>query len=130
MSNVATLLIIDDEPLILDSLSSLLSDKYEVLMAEEGISGLDIFNRRHPSAVILDVNLPFLNGVEVLARIREIDQDVPVIMMTGRGSAQYISADFLWTKKCAELRATGYLTKPVSPEKLLLEVDRAIAENH
>lgn len=128
MSNVAaTILIIDDEPLILDSLSSLLSDKYEVLTAEEGISGLDIFNRRRPLAVILDINMPFLSGVEVLARIREIDQDVPVIMMTGRDyPVQYISADFLWTETCAELRATGYLTKPVSPEKLVHLIEKAI----
>lgn len=108
------ILVIDDEPLILSSLSALLSDEYEVATAEEGVSGLSTFCEFHPSLVLLDINMPFINGVEVLSRIREMDSRIPVIVMTGNRDS-----DPLWARRCKELGASGYLIKPVLPEELL-----------
>lgn len=120
------ILIIDDESLILSSLSTILSDNYEVITALEGVSGLTIFNQLHPSLVLVDANMPYMNGVEVLARIREIDRSVPVFMMTGRESVKYIELDYLWTKRCAELGISGYLIKPIPPAKLLRLIEKTI----
>ncbi len=118
------ILIIDDEPLILSSLLSLLSDRYEVITAEEGISGLSIFCENHPSLVLLDVNMPYINGIEVLARIRQMGSDVPVFMMTGRRAAN--SLDPSWTGRCAELGISGYLIKPISPDKLIRQIEKVV----
>jgi CheY-like chemotaxis protein len=117
-----TILIVDDEPLILDSLSALLSGSYNVLTAEEGVSGLSKFCEKRPSLVLLDINLPFINGIEILARIREMDRNVPIIMMTGRNTPN--NAD--WLKRCAELGISCHLIKPISPETLLREIENAL----
>lgn len=112
------ILVIDDEPLILSSLTALLSDEYDVVTAEEGVSGLSTFCENHPSLVLLDINMPFISGVEVLVRIREMDSRIPVIMMTGSGES-----DHLWARRCEELGVSGYLTKPVSPDKLISQIE-------
>lgn len=117
------ILIIDDEPMVLLSLGSILAHEYDVVMAEEGISGLSLFIQQRPSIVMVDVSLPFLNGVEILSRIRETNKDVPVIMMTGRAINDI---DSLWTERCAELGISGYIIKPVSPQNLLRQVERLV----
>lgn len=119
-----TILVIDDEPLILLSISTLLSYRYEVITAEDGVSGLTMFNESHPALVLLDINLPMMNGVEVLARIRETDRDVPVVVMTGRRETVLGEISNLWTKQCAELAISGYVIKPISPDKLLKQIDK------
>ena len=118
------ILIIDDEPLILSSLSYILSDRFEVMTAEEGVSGLSMFSDNHPSLVLLDVNMPYISGIEVLARIREMDSEVPVFMMTGIGKTDDL--DSSWTRQCASLGISGYFIKPVVPEKLLRQIEKAI----
>lgn len=120
------ILVIDDEEMILSSLSIILSEKYDVITAEDGVSGLTKFNESHPSLVLLDINLPMMSGVEVLARIREIDRGVPVIVMTGRRATVLGELSTLWTKQCAELAISGYLIKPISPDKLLRQIEKAI----
>lgn len=117
------ILIIDDEPMVLSSLFSLLGGDYDVITAEEGISGLSLFILHRPSVVMVDVSLPFLNGVEILDKIRERDKDVPVIMMTGRPLS---GIDYLWTERCAELGISGYLVKPVAPGNLLRQVKKIL----
>lgn len=120
------ILIIDDEPLILSSLSAVLSEEYEVITAEEGVSGLSMFCENHPSLVLLDVNMPWISGIEVLARIREMDSEVPVFMMTGRGKTDDL--DSSWTTQCAAMGVNGYFVKPITPEKLLRRIEKAIKE--
>ncbi len=120
------ILIIDDEPLILSSLSEILYDKYDVLKAEEGFSGLSMFKQACPSLVLLDIDLPFLSGIEVLKNIRESNGHVPVLVLTGRNSTVADDMNLSWTTECAKLGISGYLTKPVSPVKLLNEIEAAL----
>lgn len=120
------ILIIEDEPLILSSLSEILSDKYDVLTAEEGISGLSLFKQAWPSLVLLDIDLPFLDGIDVLKNIREIDGHVPVLVLTGRYSTVAENMKLTWTTVCAKLGISGYLIKPVSPKKLLKKIEEVL----
>lgn len=120
------ILIIEDEPLILSSLSEILSDKYDVLTAEEGVSGLSMFKQARPSLVLLDIDLPFLDGIEVLKNIREIDGHVPVLVLTGRYSTVADEMKLTWTTVCAKLGISGYLIKPVSPKKLLKKIEAVL----
>lgn len=120
------ILIIEDEPLILSSLSEILSDKYDVLTAEEGISGLSLFNQARPSLVLLDIDLPFLDGIEVLKNIREIDGHVHVLVLTGRYSTVADEMKRTWTTECAKLGISGYQIKPVSPQKLLKDIEKLL----
>ena len=72
------ILVIDDEPVLRNSLEVALSSLgYEVLMARTGEEGLELFRRENPDLVLLDHWLPGMNGDEVLRRIREENVDVP-----------------------------------------------------
>jgi len=81
---MAKILIIDDEPdfrtftdMILKRLG------YEVSLADNGWSGLELYRREHPDVILLDLNMPEMEGVEVLKQIRTMDSKQPVIVLTG-----------------------------------------------
>jgi DNA-binding NtrC family response regulator len=81
------ILVIDDEPILRDSLKVALgSGGYTVMTARTGEEGLELFRNEAPDLVLLDHWLPAMNGDEVLRRIKEIDEVVPVIIMTAQGS--------------------------------------------
>lgn len=87
---------------------------YLVVDAADGQAALDTFERESPALVILDVNLPRLNGLEVCRRIR-VESKVPIMMLTVR-SAEEDQVQAL------DLGADDYLTKPFSPRTLLARV--------
>ena len=107
-----TILIIDDEPGMLDSLSIILGHEYSVLVAESGEDGLNIIKNNTISLVLLDLNMPGMSGAEVLEKIRETDSHLKVLIMTGH-------RDWEWMTKCADLGIQGYIEKPFAPDKLL-----------
>jgi two-component system cell cycle sensor histidine kinase/response regulator CckA len=79
-------LVIDDEAVIRDVLQTALPcGGFDVVLASTGKQSLEIFLRRQDviAAVLLDVRMPEMNGVEVFRRLREIDQQVPICFMTG-----------------------------------------------
>jgi len=83
------ILIIDDQKLIRNSLKvALEKDDYQVRLAETGAEGLDVIRNSSVDLVLLDIRLPDINGIEVLKKIREIDPEVIVIMMTGYGTVE------------------------------------------
>ena len=77
-----------------------------VISAKDGYDALQLFKIEKPDLVILDINLPYKNGVEVLKEIRKVNQTVPVIMCTAYNTADYV-------RNCAYLGITAYLVKPV-----------------
>jgi DNA-binding response OmpR family regulator len=87
---------------------------YMVLEARDGQAALEAFEREAPSLIILDINLPRLNGLEVCRRIREASA-TPIMMLTARGAEEdQVNA--------LDLGADDYLTKPFSPRTLLARV--------
>ncbi|MDR3609529.1 MAG: sigma-54 dependent transcriptional regulator [Ignavibacteriaceae bacterium] len=109
-----TILIIDDDESFGETLEIFLSDmKCRVLRANSGKAGLDIIEREHPDLVITDYKMPHLNGLEVLKRIKEIDANIQVIMLTA-------FEDVDSTIKAIQLGAYDYV------EKLELERIKAI----
>ena len=107
-----SILIIDDEPGMLDSLSIILGHEYSVLVAERGADGLHILRNNTISLVLLDLNMPGMSGTEVLEKIRETDSYLKVMIMTGH-------RDWEWMIKCADLGVQGYIEKPFPPDKLM-----------
>ncbi len=120
MGNVPVL-IIDDEPAILESLKELLADQgYDVYQAESGEQGLEIF-RSLPSAVVMtDLCMPGMSGIEVIGEIRKLDVDAPVIVLTGYGSLQTAI-------ELIRLGVFEYIRKPVEPDYLKKVLARARA---
>lgn len=103
MDKKGTLLIIDDEKSVLDSISSIIEDDVDkILLASNGKEGLEYFNSEQIDCVICDVNMPEMNGVDLIKKIRSMNNEVPFIFYTGFASrdlmlevVKYGAFDFL-----------------------------------
>lgn len=83
------ILVIDDEQSIRNLLDTLLRRKgYDVVLAENGPKGLDLFRREHPDVIVLDLKMPGMDGLTVLQQVRSLDPRKPVIILTGGGTAE------------------------------------------
>ncbi len=112
---MSTILIIEDEPELVKVLRSYLEQSnYKVLVAYRGDTGLQTWENTHPDLVILDLNLPGLDGLDVARAIRR-QEDTPIIMVTARVE----EADRLIG---LELGADDYVTKPYSPREVVARV--------
>jgi len=116
------ILVIEDEAVLGKNIRIYLERSgYDVRVAasaEEGLALLDVFK---PDAVVLDFNLPGINGLEALARVHAFDGGLPVIMITGHGSVE-LAVDAM------KAGARDFLTKPVALGKLKLLIDKAFDE--
>jgi DNA-binding NtrC family response regulator len=88
-----TILIVDDEPAVREVLSGFFEHHYgprgyRVETAGDGAEALAAVRQRRPALVLLDVDMPGMNGVEALRGVRAIDATIPVIMVTGNASAR------------------------------------------
>jgi DNA-binding response OmpR family regulator len=109
-------LVVDDEADIRELLRELLGRAgHEVVEAPNGSEALKLFYSEQPDFVILDVQMPILDGWETLARIREVS-DVPVLMLTAR-------AEELDKVRGLRAGADDYLTKPFGRQELLARVN-------
>jgi len=83
------LLLIDDEPDILRVLSlSLRADGYEVVSAQNGTEGIAVFKKEKPDIVITDIKMPGMDGIEVLKKVKDLNDDTEVIIITGHGDIE------------------------------------------
>jgi two-component system, OmpR family, response regulator RegX3 len=109
------ILVVEDEESFLDALDFMLSKEgFEVLQAQDGISGLELFRREGADLVLLDVMLPGMSGTDVCRAIRT-DSTVPIIMV----SAKDTEIDKVVG---LELGADDYVTKPFSTRELLARI--------
>ena len=119
-----TILIVDDERNYLLVLEALLSDEgYHVITAESAQGGLEALLEHDLDAVITDMKMPGIDGMEFFDRIRLQQSDVPVIMMTAYGSVE----------KAVEAMRKGafdYILKPFKNEELKLTIRKAIDHYH
>ncbi|OAI45107.1 hypothetical protein AYO43_08495 [Nitrospira sp. SCGC AG-212-E16] len=86
---MAKVLVIDDEQGIRSLLDTLLSRKgYDVVLADGGRKGLELFRRERPDVIVLDLNMPEMDGITVLQPVRSLNPDQPVIVLTGGGTPE------------------------------------------
>jgi two-component system nitrogen regulation response regulator NtrX len=115
-----SVLVVDDEVNIRKSLDGVLSDEgYKVLLAESAEKAVDALSRSLVDAVLLDVWLPGMDGLEALRRIREMYPLLPVIMISGHGTIDM-------AVKAVKNGAFDFIEKPISLDKLLITLSRAI----
>ena len=108
--NSQLILIVDDEIPNLVSLSALLEEEYEVLMATNGVEALALAESRRPDLIILDINMPDMDGFEACKRLKEnpATAETPVLFLSGLG-------DRINEEKGLRLGAVDYITKPIVP---------------
>jgi DNA-binding NtrC family response regulator len=113
------ILLVDDETGILDSLRILLrGEGYEVRTALGGVEALEVLSSDRPDLVVTDIRMPGVSGLEVLAQTREIDPEIPVILMTAQASLQS-------AVRAVNEGAYYYLQKPFANDDLLAICRRA-----
>jgi CheY-like chemotaxis protein len=99
------ILLVDDEPELLGVLSEHFNGRYEIDTARSGMAALESFAGQRPDVVFLDVNMPGLDGVEVLRHFHRSDPGVPVVMVTA-------NTDIAITAAFLKAGAFGYIPKP------------------
>jgi len=109
--NFSSVLIIEDDVMVRGLLNTLLQDEHQVIQAKNAESGVIAYIDQVPNVVFLDINMPGMNGHETLKRLRMLDSQAYVIMLSGASSSENIIS----TKKAG---AVGFISKPFSKEKL------------
>ena len=113
-------LVADDEPSARSGMASLLRDEgFEVVLAEDGPSALARFQETGPDILVTDLRMPGMDGIELMRRVRELDQDVIAVLVTAY-------ADVETAVRAMQEGAEHYLTKPIQLDELLLVIHRAL----
>ncbi|NIM11050.1 MAG: response regulator [Candidatus Aminicenantes bacterium] len=110
------ILIIEDDKTIVEGLEDTLRfHDFTVFTAANGKEGIDLFFQEDPDLIILDIMLPGVDGFEVCRKLKQLNKDVPVIMLTARSRESEKLLGF-------ELGADDYVTKPFSVKELIARV--------
>ncbi|HKZ06302.1 MAG TPA: sigma-54 dependent transcriptional regulator [Methylomirabilota bacterium] len=114
-----TILVVDDDPGLRESFRLILEDEFEVLDVPDGQQALDIVRSCQVDLVLLDIRLPGMDGLEVLERIKGLDEQLDVILITAVKTVRTaVSA--------MKLGALDYLTKPFDEDEVLALIRRAL----
>ena len=113
-----TVLVIEDNKDNMELITFILENNgYKTIKAETGQQGLDIAREARPEFIILDIQLPDIDGLEVVQKLRssEIDGTIPIIAMTS--FAMVGDREKMMAAGC-----NGYIEKPISPEKVMNQI--------
>ncbi len=122
MKNLPAVLVVDDEPMALEMFKTILDGEFQVLTASSGQEALDIVSRQTIHLVFLDITMPDIDGMLVLRRIKEYDQDLSVIMATATDSARK-------AVEAMRLGACNYITKPFDVDEIVTVARKALETN-
>lgn len=115
-----TILAVDDEALTREFYGDVLAEHgFRVFAARSGAEGLDLPYRHPVEGVILDIMMPGISGLEVLERLRAMDPDLPVIMLTAYPSSRNAIA-------ALKLGAFDFIVRGVDPDLVILAIHRAL----
>ena len=121
--NKPRILVIDDESAIRDSLKMILEyEGYQFVGAVSGQDGLTTIQRERPDAVLLDIKMPGMDGMEVLRKLHALDESLPVIMISGHGSTAT-------TVEAIKSGAVDYFEKPLSTERVIVTLRNVLKQS-
>ncbi len=108
-------LVVDDSPSVRRVVSSMLKQHgWEVQMARDGVEALEMISRETPAAVLLDIEMPRMDGYELIATVRAQEQyrTLPLVVLTSRAAAKH-------QQRAMQLGASGYVVKPYQDAELI-----------
>ncbi|MCR5640177.1 MAG: response regulator [Lachnospiraceae bacterium] len=110
-------MVVDDDAGTLRNIKSLLDGAYKVVVANSGKKALEMLSAEKPDLILLDYEMPLMNGPETMKMIRQKPdfKDTPIVFLTGINDRTQIAA-------ALALRPAGYLLKPVDQSKLLMTI--------
>ncbi|MCX4372727.1 MAG: response regulator [Dysosmobacter sp.] len=109
------ILVVDDDNMNLARTRIILGKEYDVLLADSGVQALMKMRNEKVDMVLLDIDMPGMNGIETFERMKEFASDVPVIFLTASGLEEDVQS-------AIKLGAVNYLKKPYRPEELIKRV--------
>ena len=116
-----TLLVAEDNESNYFLMSSLLEDDFNLLHAWNGREAVDMFAEHRPDLILMDINMPLMDGYEATRNIRQLSETVPVIAVT----AYAFASD---RTRIMESGFNSYVSKPVNADRLISEINRLIAK--
>ena len=120
--NKLKVLVVDDDPMMLRSVKSVLDGRYQVSIATSGVKAISTIAKNRPDVILLDYEMPICDGKQTLEMIRSDDdiKDIPVVFLTGVSDKAHIYA-------VLSLRPAGYIVKPADTKKLIETIEKAAA---
>jgi signal transduction histidine kinase len=118
-ADLPQVLVIDDEMGPRESLRMLLKPSYQVHTADSVERGLQLLTEKKPDAIVMDIRMPGMTGIEGLRRIRQIDPHLSVIMLTGFGALET-------AKEALRLGANDYISKPFDAREMREVINRNV----
>lgn len=117
------LLIVEDNPDMLDFLSGLLGKKYRILRAINGREGLQIARNHQVDLIVSDIMMPEMDGLEFCRHIKEDlnSSHIPVVLLTAKGMEEHLMDGF-------ETGADDYIVKPFNPQLLEIRIDNLLSQ--
>ncbi len=118
-----TILLAEDDPASRDCLGMIISKRFpaiELLTAENGRIGLEIYKERRPDIVITDLIMPLMDGIKMAAEIKAMDPETIIIVVSGYSDSQYLM-------DAIEIGINHYVMKPVKHQKLISTIEKSIA---
>ncbi|QEP44834.1 response regulator [Ectothiorhodospiraceae bacterium BW-2] len=121
MPSKTTVLAVDDEPLNLEILAEMLGEEYRIITVESGEACLQQLAHSPPDIILLDINMPGLNGMEVCARIKADPntRHIPVLYISALSRPEEIEQGL-------RSGAEGYITKPFYEDELIDKLETAL----
>lgn len=117
-----TVLVADDEKGIRETLRRLLEyENYRVVLAEDGLQALSLVENEIVDIVLLDIKMPGMDGLEVLARLHSLHPQLPVIIISGHGTIQT-------AVESTRLGAFDFIEKPIDADRILLVIRNGLAQ--
>ena len=111
------ILVVDDDNMNLARTRIILGKEYDVVLADSGIEALAKLQNKKADMVLLDIDMPGMNGLETFERMKKFAADIPVIFLTASGLKEDV-------QNALKLGAVNYLKKPYRPEELLKRISQ------
>jgi DNA-binding NtrC family response regulator len=115
------ILVVDDEQDLLKFFERILGfEEYSVITAHNGLIGIKKNLEHDPDLILLDLTMPGMHGIEMLRKVRKVDKDVIVIILTGSGDTESV-------REAADLNVYEYISKPTTLDVLKRVIKKALA---
>jgi YesN/AraC family two-component response regulator len=121
--DMISLLYVEDEPVVRDLIQKVIARKFPAMKihsAEDGKAGLELFKKISPDLVLTDINMPLLNGIQMISEIRKLNPKTEIIIISCHEKECYETA-------CFKIGISQYLNKPIQFEEFFKAIENSIA---
>ena len=117
------ILVVDDSGILLRTVKTMLADQYEVAVATDGKKAIERAKRRRPDLILLDYEMPVMDGKETLEELRKDEElkDIPVVFLTSVADRESIAP-------VLKLKPEGYLLKPIDQKRMFETIESVLAD--